>query len=118
MPVNLYLIGPVTGRPDGNLPEFDQAKIRLWKIGASVDIPHDYINERVGWEDAMLVSVHLLTQFDAMLHRDPPAYEPHYDGVALLDGWEQSRGARLERQVAEACGIPCKTVGEWLEDAR
>ena len=45
-------------------------------------------------------------------------HRPAFDGVAMLDGWEQSRGARLERQVAEACGIPCKTVNEWLEEAQ
>lgn len=98
--MNLYVIGPVTGMPDENIAEFERVKTELWKIGASVDIPHEYINERVGWEDAMLVSVHLLTQFHPMLHHEPPAYEPHYDGIAMLDGWEDSKGARIKHDLA------------------
>ena len=30
-----------------------------------------------------------------------------YDVVVQLHGWEKSLGARLEYQVAQACGIPC-----------
>lgn len=115
--MNIYVIGPVTGMPDENIAEFERVKTELWKIGASVDIPHEYINERVGWEDAMLVSVHLLTQFHPMLHHEPPTYEPHYDGIAMLDGWEQSRGARIEHDLAEALGIECRPWREWLNPA-
>ena len=32
-------------------------------------------------------------------------------------GWEDSKGACLERQVAEAIGLPVKTVDEWVEEA-
>lgn len=112
--MNLYIIGPVTGKPDGNLTEFNRVKAELWSIGASVDIPHDYIDERVCWMDAMLVSTHLITQFEPKLHHEPPTYEPHYDGIAMLDGWEQSKGATIEHDLAEALGIPCKPWREWL----
>ena len=36
------------------------------------------------------------------------------DGVALLDGWENSMGARIERQHAEYLNIPVKSLKEWL----
>jgi len=32
----------------------------------------------------------------------------------MLDGWEKSRGARIEHDLAEALGIPCKPWREWL----
>lgn len=41
------------------------------------------------------------TQTAAMLRRA--------DAVYFLPGWRHSRGARHERYVAEACGIPIRT---------
>ena len=35
-------------------------------------------------------------------------------GIAMLDGWEDSKGARIEHDLAEALGIPCKPWREWL----
>lgn len=34
-----------------------------------------------------------------------------YDLLVSLPGWEESDGARLERAVAEAIGIPCAELG-------
>ena len=38
--------------------------------------------------------------------------ETVYDLLVSLPGWEGSAGARLERAVAEAIGIPCAELGE------
>ena len=103
----LYVIGPVTGRPDDNFEAFGAASDKLLEAGFHPCIPHEFVPKGAAWPDAMRDSIHALT-----------GHRPAFDGVAMLDGWEQSRGARLERQVAEACGIPCKTVNEWLEEAQ
>ena len=108
----LYISGPVTGKPYDNRPTFIDASVALMESGYSADIPHDYIASDASLADAMLVSINRITRFDWWL-----GYKRLYDGIALLPGWEQSDGARLEKAVAEACGIPCKTVDEWLEEA-
>ena len=36
------------------------------------------------------------------------------DGVALLPGWRQSRGALIEADWAEAVGLPVKDLEGWL----
>lgn len=109
----LYISGPVTGIRDDNIEAFDKASIALDKAGYESYIPHDYIAEDADWHDAMLVSINRITRFDWWL-----GYKRFFAGLALLPGWEQSEGARLEVAVAEACGIPCKTVDEWIEEAR
>lgn len=37
----------------------------------------------------------------------------HLDGVAMLDGWDESQGALLENRVATACGLEAHCVGAW-----
>jgi hypothetical protein len=37
------------------------------------------------------------------------------DGVALLPGWGDSRGAALEAHVARSLDLPVKSLAEWLE---
>lgn len=111
----LYIAGPVTGRPDGNRVAFEAAWAKLDGAGYHAYVPHDFVPP-TSHEDAMLLCIGELTRsywsggWERAMH--------HYDGVALLEGWEQSEGARLEKAVAEACGIPCKTVDEWIEEAR
>lgn len=40
------------------------------------------------------------------------------DGIALLDGWEDSRGAQIERELASDLGIPAHPLRKWLEGAQ
>lgn len=112
----LYISGPVTGIDNDNFEAFREAQIRLFDACYVTRVPHDLVIPEDSHETAMLLCINELTERTQKLGVRHPV--PRYDGVALLPGWEQSEGARLERAVAEACGIPCKTVDEWLEEAR
>lgn len=112
----LYLSGPVTDIEDDNLSAFEIAQKELEAAGYLTDKPHDLVDREDSHETAMLLCVNELTERTQKTGIRYPV--PYYDGLALLPGWEQSEGARLEKAVAEACGIPCKTVDEWLEVAR
>ncbi|MEY8460996.1 DUF4406 domain-containing protein [Eggerthellaceae bacterium 24-137] len=103
----LYISGPVTGKPKNNRAAFIRAANVLADREVLAHIPHMFVPESAEWHDAMRISINELT--DCRFR---------YDGLALLPGWEQSEGAKMEKAVAEACGIPCKTVDEWLEETR
>jgi hypothetical protein len=36
------------------------------------------------------------------------------DGIALLPGWEESRGAQIERELGSDLGIPTYSLDAWL----
>lgn len=101
----LCISGPVTGIPNDNREAFEEAKSLLHRRFVQVNIPHHFIDAGTSRPKAMRMSIFQILS-------------PRTSGVALLPGWEQSEGAKLEKAVAEACGIPCKTVDEWLEEAR
>lgn len=112
----IYIFGPVTGIENDNLSAFESAQKELEAAGYLTDKPHELVDREDSHETAMLLCINELTERTQKPGIRHPV--PWFDGVALLPGWEQSEGARLERQVAEACGIPCKTLDEWLEEAR
>lgn len=101
--MNLYIIGPVTGIDNGNLPRFTRARIALEGAGYEADIPHDHVPHDAEWNDAMKASIKRL--LDA-------------DGVALLPGWHDSKGASLEYDVARRVGIPAYDVFFWIANAK
>lgn len=100
--MRLYVIGPVTGRENLNRKAFEDAKERLWDAGYNVLIPHDVVLPIATHERAMLLSVKTMLGCD---------------GVAALTDWDESRGAKLEREVAVACGIEIHCVDTWLRMA-
>lgn len=89
----LYLAGPMTGRPDHGYAVFADAARKLRAQG------YDVINP------AELHDNNLSRAFDWYLRRDLSLLLT-CSALALLPGWERSRGATLERNVAAGLGMP------------
>lgn len=106
----LYLIGPVTSKPNDNRQAFEKAATRLEADGYAVDIPHAYTNLGEDWGFCMRRSITAMLTID---HNGSSLF----DGVAMLDGWEESKGAKIEKQLAESLGIPCRPWREYLNPA-
>ena len=105
----LYIAGPMTGLPEYNYPAFAAASTQLMLAGYEVFSPHR-IDSTQGtqpgsqsWDWYMRHALRLLVGADA---------------VALLPGWQDSKGARLEAHVAECLGMRMRSVDEWLRVAR
>lgn len=96
----LYIAGPMSNLPDRNFPAFNAAARKLRSRNHEVLNPAELECDGMTWEQC--------------LRRDIALFLPECDGLAVLDGWELSRGASLEVYVAQAVGIPVKGVKEWL----
>ena len=97
----LYIVGPVTGRPNLNREAFADAARALSEAGHFPSIPHRNVPSDAPWEDAMRTSIR------AMLR---------CDGVARLPDWRSSNGARIESKLALDVGMPVKDVAEWCRE--
>ena len=103
----VYLSGPMTGIEGWNKPAFDGAEKQLRKLNIhDVYNPADHIDSHsiASHCVAMQLSLNELT-----------STKPWYDLLVSLPGWKQSAGARLEREVAEACGIEVCNLDEVVE---
>jgi len=86
--LRVYIAGPMTGLPLFNKPAFNKAAQQLRHAGFSVISPAElYPHTDRSWEYYMKAGLAALLQCDAIL---------------MLDGWESSRGAKLEFKVASA----------------
>ena len=109
----IYLSGPMTGIEDHNRPEFDGAVLDLLGAGADeVYDPAEHIDEyaSLSHERCMALSLRELVAERAWVAE----IEPYYDMLVSLPGWQDSAGARLEREVAEAIGMEVHDLGEVL----
>lgn len=92
--MRVYISGPMTGYEDHNFPAFNRAADELYEQGYLPANPADTgVIEGYEWSDYMRFDIRLLTYCDA---------------IYTLPGWERSRGALLEMQVATALGL------EWI----
>jgi hypothetical protein len=94
----IYICGPMTGLPGNNYDAFGQWAQTLRAYGYEVANPAEN-PECPSWEHYMRLSMVQLAQCE---------------GVALLSGWEKSRGASLEVYVATQLGIEIRPAGEWV----
>lgn len=89
--MNLYVIGPVTGRENDNREEFERVRVELDAVGHHADIPHGWVKSGADWDVAMKHSIYRMLNLWT--------FSREYDegfGIAILDGWEDSKGACIE----------------------
>lgn len=101
--MKLYVAGPMSGHEALNFPAFHAAASALRALGHQVVNPAE-INSDPGadWLTCMRADIKQLVDCD---------------GVALLPGWEHSRGAMLERAIAAGLGLRVFLVSELVAEA-
>ena len=90
----VYIAGPMSGIADHNFPAFFAAEDALSRMGYEPVNPAR-IDVEQGWDAAWPA--------EAYMKRDLPALLT-CDAIALLNGWDQSRGALYEALVAMITG--------------
>lgn len=94
----VYVAGPMSGLPDLNYPAFHAAAATLRAAGLEVENPAENPAPACGsWLAYMRMAVRQVATVDA---------------VVLLPGWERSRGARVERELAHGMGLEVLTLDE------
>ena len=96
-----YISGPMTGLPGFNYAAFDATALWLRAWGFVVVNPAE-VGRAVpdaGWDRYMELAARAIV-------------DPSLDLVVTLDGWEKSRGARLEVALARRLGIPVRSFAE------
>lgn len=86
----VYVAGPMTGVVDLNFPAFHEAAGALRQLGCEVFNPADTAGPKTYRE-------YLTIDLDWICRQA--------DAIALLPGWQNSKGARAERATAEALGL-------------
>lgn len=90
----IYLAGPMTGYPDCNFPAFIAAATSLRDRGYAVVSPAEIEADK------------LHEPWVYYLKRDIAIIVQECTAIAVLPGWQTSRGARLEAFVAHSLGLP------------
>lgn len=93
--MNIYISGPMTGHDNLNFPAFFHAEDRIRRMGYNpvnpARLPQQHIDEH-GHIEPIPYSVLLDTCLETIAIMA--------DAIALLIGWEQSKGAKKEYDLA------------------
>jgi len=112
--MKLYLAGPMSGIPEFNFPAFHAAAAKLRAAGHDVFSPAEKDIERHGGVDISKGNATGSQEEAAQKHgfdlRQALADDLLYicreaEGIAMLPGWENSKGAHAEWNTARALGL-------------
>lgn len=96
--MKIYISGPMTGIKDNNYPEFHRAATLLRNKGYHVVNPAEIETEDKTWEGFMRADIKALMECNT---------------VVRLDGWHESKGARLECMIAIQMGFKIFHISEF-----
>lgn len=111
--MKVYLAGPMRGIPEFNFPAFYAAADKLRADGHEVFSPAERDNERHGTDiskgnatgdEAVAAAEHGFNLREA-LGIDLAWICAEADAIAVLPGWEKSKGATAEHAAAVALGL-------------
>jgi hypothetical protein len=111
--MKVYLAGPMRGIPLFNFPAFHAAEERLATAGHEVFSPAKYDNKRHGkdisagnmtGDETLAAEEHGFSLREA-LGADMAWICAHAEVIALLPGWQDSKGATAERATGIALGL-------------
>lgn len=100
--MRVYLSGPVSHMPDLNRAAFAEAQAALEAAGYEVINPLN-LSGATDWHVCMREDIKALMDCDA---------------VAVLDGWERSRGAKIEVNLATRLDMPVRHWQQWVREAQ
>ena len=87
--MTVYVSGPMTGIKDYNAPAFEKAYFDLQSKDHFPVMPAPYVDGKT-YQEYLRDDLKLLLECD---------------GIYMLDGWQESKGSKIEHMVALACGI-------------
>lgn len=99
--MKVYLAGPMSSKPDFNFLAFFVAAVQLRQQGHVVFCPAE--EDVKEWGD--LDSVRAKANYRDCMRKDLNWILDHAEAIALLPGWEESKGARVEEQLARMLGL-------------
>lgn len=99
--MKIYISGPMRGIKDFNFPAFDAAE-RKWRAEGHIAFSPAQTDRALGYvsgsfECDLNQLKHLMLSDIACLY--------HADAIALLPGWERSKGATVELALAQFLGL-------------
>lgn len=118
----IYIAGKMTGVTQFNFPMFDKIRDKLLKEGFEVFSPADHDRFLLGKPEGWLPeekdsegpwikwSIKNAPSLRTMLGADLAWIAAHADGIVMLPGWEDSKGANAEWALAKALGLEIRYV--------
>lgn len=104
----VYLSGPMSGLPELNYPTFHAAAHALRRIGYTVVNPAEFETDTTGLDEAQAWRAYMQVDIKALVE---------CDGIVMLPAWPESRGATLERSIAQGLGMRVMTLTDAILEA-